>query len=158
MKVETTDDSIVIRVELPATAGTVWQVLVDPSHISSWWGAYVSFEARPGGQLIERWSDGSREVTTSGRVFHVEPPQSLELTWANDDWPAETRVSFNLSEHARRTELVVIHSGWDLLPAPERATLMRHHAAGWTHNLKNLSDYIRELITGSGSPHNLSPA
>ena len=145
MKVETADDRIVVRIKLPATAGTVWQALVDPSHIGGWWGDYVSFEARPGGRLVERWSNGTREVTTSGRVIHVEPVQSIELTWADDDWPAETQVAFNLSEEARQTELVLTHSGWDSLPTRERAALMRHHAAGWSHHLQNLADYVAEL-------------
>lgn len=147
MKVETTDDRIVIRLELPATAGAVWEVLVDPRHIAGWWSDYVRLEARPGGQLVERWSDGSREVTTSGRVTHVDPPQLLELTWAEDDWPAETQVEFSLTEEgeARRTELVLVHSGWESLPGSRRGALIRNHAAGWSHHMKNLADYVAEL-------------
>ena len=58
---------------------------------------------------------------------------------------AETQVAFNLSEEARQTELVLTHSGWDSLPTRERAALMRHHAAGWSHHLQNLADYVAEL-------------
>ncbi len=145
MNIETTHDSIVIRLTLSAPAVTVWQALVDPGHLGGWWGDYVTLEAHPGGQLVERWSDGSREVTTSGRVIHVEPQQSLGLTWADDDWPGETQVEFSLSEEASRTELVLTHSGWDSLPTSGRAALIRNHATGWSHHLKNLADYVAEL-------------
>lgn len=145
MNIETTQDRIVIRLSLPAAKSTVWRVLVEPDHLGGWWGDYVTLEARPGGQLVERWSDGSREVTTSGRVLHVEPAQSLELTWADDDWPGETQVEFSLAEAESRTELVLTHSGWDQLPTSGRAALIRNHAAGWSHHLQNLADYVAEL-------------
>lgn len=147
MDVDTTDDRIVIRLTLPAGAGTVWQALVDPKHVGSWWGAHLQMDVRPGGRVVGRWNDGSRKVTTTGRFTHLEPPQTLQLAWAEDDWPAETQVEFSLAggDGAGRTELVLVHSGWESLPRARRADLMRHQAADWSHCMRNLADYVAEL-------------
>jgi uncharacterized protein YndB with AHSA1/START domain len=145
MKVETTDDAIHIEVDLSAPPMRAWTALTEEQHIANWWGDHVDLRARPGGGLRETWSDGARRVITSGRVTRCEPPSALELTWADDDWPGETRVAFHLSEHGGGTRLVLDHSGWGVHPAGRRRDLIGAHSRGWSQSLARLAEYVTDV-------------
>lgn len=103
--------------------------------------AYVSLDVRPRDGFEERWTDdGGREVVTSGEVVRLNAPHVLELTWADDDWNESTRMLFQL-EPADTTRLTLTHSGWEALPSSSRERLIREHASGWSHHMKNLQAY-----------------
>ena len=70
----------------------VWACLTDPAAVRVWFGPHMALDARPGGSFREVWRDGVREVVTAGRVLDFDPPSRLVLSWADADWPAETRV------------------------------------------------------------------
>ncbi|MDP9475299.1 MAG: SRPBCC domain-containing protein [Actinomycetota bacterium] len=141
--VQTGADRIVIRVEIGAPRDRVWQALTDEERIAQWWGDHVSFDARPGGCVTERWTDaGGREVVTSGEVVRLIAPRTLELTWADDDWDEPTRVLFRLDEAADdATRLTLEHSGWEAFPPSTREELVRTHASGWSDHMANLAAY-----------------
>ncbi len=129
MKVEVAG-GIRIEVDLRVPPLRAWALLTERQHIAIWWGGHVELQARLGGTLVETWSDGGREVVTSGEVTRCDPPRALELTWADHDWPGATRVGFHLSGHGAGTRLVLDHSGWDAHPAGERQRLIAAHADG----------------------------
>ncbi len=141
MIVETTGDRIHIEVDLPVPPARAWALLTEKQHIANWWGDHVDLHARPGGKLLERWSAGGREVVTAGVVTRCDPPVVLEMTWTDDDWPADTRVGFRLSEYGDQTRLVLDHSGWSVHPAGGREELIAAHAAGWSRYLARLAEY-----------------
>lgn len=64
---------------LPASPERVWSAVTEGRELSSWFGAEVEFEARPGGPATFRWPDGrSREAT----VEDMDPPRRLSFRWA----------------------------------------------------------------------------
>lgn len=131
---------ILLTVEIPASRERVWWALTDPEAIVAWWREGVSLDARAGGAFVERWRDASgREVVTSGRVLGAEPPSELDLSWADDDWEAETRVHVRLEDVDGRTRVTLVHDGWDAFAPRERERLMREHAAGWSAHLERLA-------------------
>jgi uncharacterized protein YndB with AHSA1/START domain len=144
MKVETTDGSIHIEVDLAVPPMRAWTVLTERQHIANWWGEHVNLQARPGGTLRETWTDGARRVVTAGLVTRCEPPSALELTWADDDWPGETRVAFHLAARGDRTRLVLDHAGWEMHPADRRSELIDAHASGWSRYLVRLAEYATQ--------------
>ena len=100
----TESDRIVVSVDIGVPPGPVWQALTGADCIAGWWGDHVSFDARAGGRLVERWTDaGGRNVVTSGEVVRLTAPRELVLTWADGDWPVRTRVRFVLEEVADGT-------------------------------------------------------
>ena len=141
MNVETTGDVIRIELELSVPPEQAWALLTGKPHIAIWWGDYVDLLARPGGKLLERWSDGGREVVTSGEVTRCDPPVALDMTWADDDWPGDTEVALRLVAHGGGTRLGLTHAGWGVYPAGERRDLIEGHARGWAQALTRLADY-----------------
>ena len=151
MKVEISGDGIRIEVDLSVPPAWAWALLTERQHVANWWGGHVELEARPGGRLVETWSDGGREVVTSGDVTRCDPPLALEMTWADHDWPGDTRVGFHLSEHGAGTRLVLDHAGWGVHPAGERQRLIEAHAGGWSQALARLAAYAAEVSHPGGA-------
>jgi uncharacterized protein YndB with AHSA1/START domain len=139
------DDALVLAIELPASAMRIWSALIDPGQIHAWWGDHVTLDPRPGGSFVERWTPpGGSSVTTSGVGTRAEPGKILEFTWADEDWPAATTVTFEIEPLARGSRLRLEQRGWTALPAEERGELMEDHAAGWTKHLKSLAKYLQD--------------
>ena len=139
--VSTDDDVIRIRLTVAGGRALVWSLLTEAAHIARWWGEYVAFEPGPDGQLVERWRDGDREVVTRGSVTEWRPPSALAMTWADDGWPAGTRLRICLSGEGDRTDLALDHDGWAAFPNADRQALIRAHADGWSHHMASLSAY-----------------
>ncbi len=139
------EDTLVLAIQLPATAARVWSALTDPAQIHAWWGDVVTLDARPGGRFVERWTDqGGSGITTTGTVTRVVPEQLLELTWADEGWSAATTVAFEIQPLASGCRLRLEHRGWAGLPEDERDELMEDHAAGWTRQLKSLAARLQQ--------------
>jgi uncharacterized protein YndB with AHSA1/START domain len=144
MKVGTTADRIVIEYDFRKNSRDVWAALTSPEAIGAWWGGDVRLEPKAGGAFREEWIDGTgRKVVTIGTVNRFEPPELLELSWADEDWPQATQVSMNVEPVAdAKTVLRLDHRGWSVLPADRRQQLIEQHAAGWHHHLRNLEAYL----------------
>jgi len=151
VKVQTTEDDIRIEARLAVSPQHAWSLITQKEHIAHWWGNHVILEAKPKGKLEERWSDGGRQIVTSGEVIRCQPPSVLEMTWADDDWPGDTRVAFHLSGHDDATRLVLEHSGWRVHRGAIRRSLIDAHAAGWSQYVKALEDYASALGSRRGT-------
>ena len=147
--IETTDDRIHVELDLAVPPPLAWTLLTEKPHIARWWGEHVDFEARPGGMLVETWFDGGRAVTTLGEVTRCDPAAALEMTWADTDWPGDTRVALRLSEQGGGTRLALDHAGWGVHPPSVRQALIDAHAAGWSRYLGRLAEYAGALARRS---------
>ncbi|WP_114943166.1 SRPBCC family protein [Microvirga calopogonii] len=144
MKVGTTADRIIIEYDIRQAPQRIWAALTAPDAITAWWGGHVSLDAKAGGSFREEWTDEmGRRVVTTGTVSRCEPPEFLELSWADEDWPQSTQVSMVLDPVAEtKTLLRLEHRGWSVLPADRRQRLIEQHAAGWHHHLRDLEAYL----------------
>jgi uncharacterized protein YndB with AHSA1/START domain len=142
--VRTEELGFTVHGTLPAAPERVWRALADDADRHAWWPDVRRFETVAGGRFEERWSDGEREVITSGRVLDVEPGHRLRLSWADDDWRGTTTVTFELrpGEAPDTTELVIHHAGWERIPGGE--ALAHAHEDGWRAHLARLADHVRQ--------------
>ena len=134
---------MLLRLRISRPVEAVWAGLTERQRMAQWWGEHVDLEAEPGGRFVERWSnDAGRPVETVGRVTRFAPPQCLEMTWADDDWPVTTCVSVRLEAAPDGTWLTLEHSGWDRFPGNDGAKLRDEHAVGWARHLRALESYL----------------
>jgi uncharacterized protein YndB with AHSA1/START domain len=125
-----------------APAHRVWQAIVDPRARSGWWG-YLDLDARVGGRFEERWVDADgRKKLTHGHVVDLVPERMLRLSWADEDWPAQTEVELRLDQNEQGTTVRVRHTDWERLP--DAAALASEHRAGWKMHLSNLSGHLEK--------------
>lgn len=139
VKVEVSEHSIQIQLELPVPTEQVRTLLTEQKHIDQWWGN-VRLEPNAH-KFTEVWFNSNRKVITSGTITRYDPPNVLALTWADNDWSNDTRVEFRLSEQTKRTRLVLTHSQWQAFSKTERLKLLADHAEGWTQNLETFVKY-----------------
>lgn len=89
----------------------------------------VVFEAREGGRILERMSDG--RTAEWGTVLVYEPPGRVVFSWhpgRDPDGAQEVEVRFVAMEGGTRVDLV--HRGWEILG--ERAEKLRsEYDRGW---------------------------
>ncbi|HEU4584734.1 MAG TPA: SRPBCC domain-containing protein [Gemmatimonadaceae bacterium] len=131
---EATDDSVRATVEIAVPPEEVFEALTDPAQLEEWWGTPESYrtsdwrlEPSAGGEWSVRTEapDGT-EASVHGEYRVVDPPRTLEFTWAaswNDF--TETTVRFDLVPAVVRgapgTRVTVTHSGLGALDIRARA-------------------------------------
>lgn len=92
--------------------------------------AALDVEGRPGGQIVERWHDGSSRPWATLTAW--EPPSRLVMDWhvAGPDVPA-TEVEVTFSPTAEGGTLVtLVHRGWERL-GPQGAAQRSGYDTGW---------------------------
>lgn len=99
---------------LDAEPAEVWAALTDPHQLSSWFGALVDLDVRPGGT--------GRFVTDDGEVrdavvVAVDAPRHVTFQWwpvsgVRLGGPSTTRVSFDLEAVESGTRLTVVERGF----------------------------------------------
>lgn len=117
------------------------------TRIDAWWpeshrkepGSTLRFEPRVGGRLVERFSEGEREL---GSIVAWEPPEHLSYTW----WPGAlarpTQVEVRFEAEGEATRVRIVHSeGESGLGEkwPERAALFER---GWGTVLPAYASYV----------------
>lgn len=101
-------------VVLDASPEEVWDALTDPHQLSSWFGALVDLDVRPGG--TGRFVSDDGEVLDAV-VVAVEQARHVTFQWwpvsgGRAGGPSTTRVSFDLEPVGKGTRLTVIERGF----------------------------------------------
>lgn len=130
--------------DFAADPQTVFDFISRPENVLQWWGPEgmtcpehsLNFGQTGPWSSVMLSPEGNRFKVT-GEVDHVDPPNSIEMTWAwHDDQDArghESRVRFELRPNGSGgTEFRLIHTG---LADDESA---KNHNMGWTSSLRKL--------------------
>jgi len=148
---QTSTDRIEKHVTLHAPRARVWRALTDAKEFGAWFGVKLEGTFAEGaairGQLTIK---GYEHMTLEMLIERVQPEAFFSYRWhpyavdAKVDYSAEptTLVEFRLDEVDRDTELTIVESGFDRLPASRRAEAFRMNDAGWTGQAKNLERYV----------------
>lgn len=143
MLIKTDQNRIQFKTLLSVIRVKAWELITHQAHIEKWWGDHVSLEAKAGGRLQEVWFDGDKQIITSGNITQYKPPETLHLSWADEDWPGETNVIFTIAENHAGTLLIFEHTGWEIHPENKRQELIKAHAGGWSKYLSQLAEYAK---------------
>lgn len=91
---------------IPASPQHLWETLTDPASVSTWFGARVDWELRPGGPARFVEDDGA---VRQGRIEEVVTHQLLRFRW----WPEvdgedeSSEVTYLLGPQGEGTELTI---------------------------------------------------
>ena len=150
MSVTSTDRSektILLRVP----RARVWRALTDTAEFGSWFGAKLEGEfaiaKRVTGKIT---SPGYDHLTMEVTVERMEAEHFFSYRWhpyAIDpkiDYSTEpaTLVEFRLEEVPAGTQLTVVESGFDRIPAGRRAEAFRMNTEGWAAQLENIQRHV----------------
>jgi uncharacterized protein YndB with AHSA1/START domain len=112
------DQTVASEIVVPAEPAAVWGALTDPDELRQWFGAEVSIDPRPGGEVRAVWPGGRRAI---GSVEVAEPGVRLAFRWRHVDraglgprlGPA-SRVEIALEPVAEGTRVLVTEGPVDL--------------------------------------------
>ena len=131
------------KVTINAPINKVWEALTNPRKLETWMLVPTDFEPEKGRKFIFKGTaDENWDGIISCSVKEIIENEKLVFTWNSQLINAETLVSISLKEINGKTELTLIHSGWDKVPA--NAEMVRgHHNVGWD---LRLFEKIKELV------------
>ena len=111
-----------IAVTVDAAADVAFEVFTDG--MGSWWPLLshsigearvvgVEVEPREGGLVLEIWDDGTRQPWADVLVW--DPPRRFAMAWNAGGYGERppTRVDVSFTEADGRTDVVLVHSGWE---------------------------------------------
>lgn len=144
-------DRIEKRILLKAPVARVWRALTDAEEFGRWFGValegpFVAGATTRGRITIKGYESLAFEVA----VERIDPPRSFAYRWhpyAIDpavDYRDEptTRVEFTLAEGPEGTELTVVESGFDALPAHRRDEAFRMNERGWAAQVGSIERHV----------------
>ncbi len=132
------------KITINATASRVWKALTDPKQLGEWMMMPTTFEPVVGQKFtfkvegMENW-DGYIYC----EVKEVEVNQKLAYSWNSEMINGETLVTILVSEKEGQTNVTLIHSGWENLPAELRTKMIEGHSKGWDERfVENLTGLL----------------
>jgi len=147
---------------LRAPLSRVWQAISDASHFGAWFGLRCEGPFVVGQKLlctivptVVDPEVAEQQKPHEGIEFHIwvreiVPERLFSFEWlpygidagVDEDQAARTRVSFELSEEAGGVRLKITESGFDQVPAGQRAQVFTSNDEGWTMQLRNIAGYL----------------
>ncbi|HEX8625150.1 MAG TPA: SRPBCC family protein [Allosphingosinicella sp.] len=140
-------DRIEKSIAIAAPVERVWRALTDHEEFGAWFrvkldGPFALGEVSRGRITYA----GYEHLKWEARVVAMEAPRLFAFTWhpyavdSDRDYSAEpqTRVEFRLEPAGGGTNLTVVESGFDALPAERRDEALRMNTGGWETQMKNV--------------------
>jgi uncharacterized protein YndB with AHSA1/START domain len=144
-------DRIERKVLLRAPHSRVWRALTDAGEFGAWFQARLNGVFTPGALVqgnvaIPDYEHLKIEMT----IERMDPESLFSFRWhpyPSDpaaDYSSEptTLVEFHLEEVEGGTQLTVVESGFDRIPAARRAEAFRMNDEGWAGQLANIARYV----------------
>jgi uncharacterized protein YndB with AHSA1/START domain len=144
-------DRIEKKIVLKAPRARVWRAITDSSEFGTWFLAKVEGPFVAGKKARGRITyPGYEHLTFEVDVERIEPETLFSMRWhpsaidPNVDYSKEptTLVEFRLAEVPGGTELTIVESGFDALPADRRETAWRSNEGGWQEQLGNIARHV----------------
>ncbi len=144
-------DRIEKRVTLRVPRSRVWRALTKAEEFSAWFGVKLEGAFMEGAAVRGRLTfKGYEHVMLEVFIEKIQPERLFSYRWhpyavdAKMDYSAEptTLVEFHLDDAVGGTELTIIESGFDRIPASRRAEAFRMNDAGWTSQMKSFEQYV----------------
>jgi uncharacterized protein YndB with AHSA1/START domain len=134
---------------LQAPVERVWDALVDPAQVGTWFAARANIVPERGGAYELFWQpdDPEHQSTIGCRITAIAPCRYLAFTWRGPDVlsalmnegdppPPPTHVTFSLARTSRGTDLRVRHAGFG--EDEDWARAVAWHERAWLAILGNL--------------------
>ncbi len=125
------------------TAETLWSWLTQPERLSQWLAHTAEVDASEKG--------GLRLTTASGETEQAEtldllPPRLWSLAFRRPDWPANTRLTFEIrpasDEESTGAEMSILQEGFQQLPLSDCLTIWEAYRHRWSDALDRLASKI----------------
>jgi uncharacterized protein YndB with AHSA1/START domain len=138
---------IILEHSYKAAPARVWRALTDPEEVRQWYFDIPGFKAEVGHKFSFSGGDETKQYMHHCEILEVIPERKLSYTWAYEDFPGSSVVSFELFPGADGgTRVRITHSGLETFPGdrlPDFAPAS--FKGGWTYFLTDgFAKYLGE--------------
>jgi uncharacterized protein YndB with AHSA1/START domain len=151
VKLHNSTDRIEKEIVLRAPRSRVWRALANAEEFGTWFGVKLDGAFAPGARVSGQITlPDHGPVTIEMAIERMDPESRMSYRWhpyaveSGVDYSSEptTLVEFQLEEVAGGTQLTVVESGFDRIPAARRAEAFHMNDAGWAEELENIARYV----------------
>lgn len=138
------NDKLIIARTFNAPIEAVWNALTEYELIKQWSPFFFSgFKAEIGfeGRFL-LGPDPEHQYLHISKVIEVINNQKLTYTWAYDGQPGESRVTWELSNGGKTTEVVFTHEITKPFPSDDPIFALTSFVQGWTHTVNALEEFV----------------
>ena len=146
-------DRIERTVVLKAPRERVWRALSNAEEFGTWFRVNLKGQAFAPGKTVRGRLEipGFTHVVLDLHIDRVEPMERFSYRWhpypvePGTDYAKEppTLVTFTLKDAKDgATELTVVETGFDKVPAHRRQQAYRMNSEGWDGQLRNIAAYV----------------
>ncbi len=147
-------DAITKSIDIAAPVDTVWDALTDFEKFGAWFRVALDQPFVVGRSSTGHMTyPGYEDYRWEARVMAIEPMTRFAFEWpatggdkalmdSGVPVPEWTLVTFLLEPIAGGTRLTVTESGFDSVPEPRRANVMRDNDGGWAQQVQNIRTYV----------------
>lgn len=148
---QSTTDRIEKSLELNAPQSRVWRALTTAKEFSTWFRMSLEGEFAEGVSLFgSPTHPGFEHMKVELKIQRIDAERYFAYRWhpypndAKRDYSKEpmTLVEFFLEASGNGTNLRIVESGFDKLPADRRDEAFRMNDGGWTGQLKNIAKHV----------------
>jgi len=146
-------NSIEKRIELNAPVSRVWRALTDYREFGEWFSVKLDGPFVPGQVSTGNITyPGYEHLKWEATVQKMESERLFSFTWhpyavdPNVDYSNEpsTLVEFRLEPMDNRTVVYLTETGFDALPKDRRFEAFRMNEEGWTEQMTNIENYLKQ--------------
>ena len=135
---------------LRAPQTRVWRALTDHSQFAAWFGITLDEPFTPGRTARGLLTMRGQQYTIEFAIDRIDPETYFSYRWhpyavdPKTDYSKEpmTLVEFRLKAVPGGTELTLIESGFDRIPAHRRDEAYRMNEGGWQSQTEKLRRYV----------------
>jgi len=141
-----TYDPIVIERTFDAKAEQIWKAITDKNEMKQWYFDISEFKPEPGFVFTFHAGDEKKQYLHICTVMEVIPDKKISYTWAYENIPVETLVTFELEAEDDKTTLKLTHVGVENFPVENNEFAKENFIEGWTHIIGTaLKDYLEKI-------------
>lgn len=128
---------IVVETILNAPASRIWESISNKEVMKQWYFDIENFKPEVGAEFQFYGGDKETQYLHLCKIKEVIPGKKLSHTWAYENVPVETLVTFELTaEGNNQTKIKLTHEGLEKFPADNKAFAKENFVAGWNHIIK----------------------
>lgn len=136
-------EPFVIERVLNAPISKVWNAITNNDAMKQWYFDIKEFKPEIGFEFSFSGSKDDVHFLHNCKVTEVITGKKLTYSWAYDQYPGLSFVSFELFEEGNKTRLKLTHAGLETFPQDNPNFAASNFVAGWTHILdKNLKQFV----------------
>lgn len=106
--------TIIVKETFPQPVQTVWRAITEVAQMRQWFFLNIpAFQAEPGFETQFSVQSESREFVHLWKIEEVEAEKRIVYNWKYEGYPGNSFVTFELSEEAGCTQIVLTHEGME---------------------------------------------